>query len=88
MKISPVDNLSHPQVNLSVSCKQLGNLDLIDSMEAQVVLLGANHQYISSTNEYYQEIGRTEIVQDRNPEFITRFKMSYKFEGIFLLHFI
>ena len=68
------NNLSS-QVELFVSCQNIKNLDSHSLSDCFCVLEEMNPQ------KQWLEIGRSEIVQNSiNPEFVTRFKYTYKFE--------
>jgi hypothetical protein len=71
----------HPTVILSYSCKYLGNLDM-DIMDAQIIIL------LSETQQTWQEIGRTEILKDRNPNFSTKTAVFFKFEVLQVVKFV
>jgi Ca2+-dependent lipid-binding protein len=68
------NNLSS-SVELFISCKNIKNLDQHSLSDCFCVLEEMNPA------KKWMEIGRSEIVQNSiNPEFVTRFKYTYKFE--------
>ncbi|KAG2378434.1 hypothetical protein C9374_008073 [Naegleria lovaniensis] len=74
------------EVELSISCNQLPNLDVLSKTDPQVFIFTRD-----ATNPMapWTEIGRTEIIWDNlNPKFVTTFVMKYRFETNQYLKFV
>ena len=62
------------QVELSVSCSELVNMDAFSLSDPLVVVY-------SKTGAAWEELGRTEMIKDNlNPHFVRSFKTEYRFE--------
>ncbi|KAK3103604.1 hypothetical protein FSP39_020468 [Pinctada imbricata] len=64
------------QVEISVSCRKLRDMDILSKSDPMCVLF----TYDLRANTYY-EFARTEVIQDNlNPNFVKKFVMNYFFE--------
>ena len=71
-------NVPTTQVELSISCRGLKDLDLMSKSDPQCfVYLKDGYQ------DNYFEVGRTEMIDDNlNPDFVTKVRMNFNFEEV------
>ena len=71
-------NVPTTQVELSISCRGLRDLDLTSKSDPQCfVYLKDSYQ------DNYYEVGKTEMIKDSlNPEFVTKIQMNFNFEVV------
>lgn len=77
------DQLPTAQVELSISCTNLLDLDMISKSDPQVIV------YMKDTwQQKYFEVGRTEIIDDNlNPHFVKKILLNFNFETVQKLKF-
>lgn len=76
--------MASSQVELSISCYDLPNADIVTKSDPQVILYAID---LSGKTKLY-EIGRTEMIaDDLNPKFAKKILMQYHFEQIQKLRF-
>ncbi|EFC41626.1 predicted protein [Naegleria gruberi] len=74
------------EVELSISCNNLPNLDLLSLTDAQVHIFSSS---TSSNQNNWVFVGKTEIIWDNlYPKFVTKFLLKYYFETNQYLKFI
>lgn len=71
------------QVELSLSCRNLLDLDLITKSDPQVIV----YMKDAWQNRFF-EVGKTETIDDNlNPDFVTKILLNYNFETVQKLRF-